>query len=393
VSEPRRRSWARTVLRWALVLALVAAGAYGARRATRAGPVPVRVARATVGTAEEVVTSTKAGAVRSRLVADVSLEAAGTIVALHAREGDRVTKGEPLVQTDARDEEAAVAAAGRELAVLTALVNQANAEQTDAQRARTRLAGLRRGGSVTEAEMDQADTRVQVAAATLAAAEARVEAQRAAVDRARIALDHCTVRAPFDAVVADRYVEQGEWGTPGERALRLLDLEHLYIRAEIDEVDLGHLRPGLPVRVTLDPYKDRVLPGRIVRVAPYVSEVEEQNRTVEVEAELTPPLDPDVTLKPGTSADLEVILESRPGALLIPTLALLEGDRVLVVGKDGVLEAVPLKIGLRSWERVEVTGGLSAGDAVVVSLESEAVKAGAPATVVPDGGGATSGVP
>lgn len=367
----------------AVTAALLLGLAY--RHVTRPQPVEVRVTRVSRGTAEEVVTSTKAGAVRARLAADLSVETAGAVVAIHAREGVRVAAGQPLLSIDARDEEAALAAASRELAVLEALSAEAAARLTDAGRERARVEALRRDGTATAAQVDQARTLVEVQAAVQAAAAARVEAQRAAVERARIALDHCVLRAPFAGTVAEVWVELGEWGVPGQRAARLLDLERVYVRAEIDEVDIGRLRPGLPVRARLDPYEDRVLTGRITRVAPYVSEVEEQNRTVEVEAELEDGLE-GVTLLPGTSADLEVIMQAREGALLLPTVALLEGDRVLVVGAEGVLEAVPLRIGLRSWERVEVLEGLAEGAAVVVSLESEAVVAGAPARVVGEDG-------
>lgn len=375
-TTPRRRA-----LRWSLVgvAALAAIAAY--RQFGRPEPVEVRVMRLVRGTAEEVVTSTKAGAVRSRLAADLSVDTAGTIVAIHAREGARVTAGQPLISIDARDEEAARAVAERELSVLEALAAESAARLVDAQRERARVESLRRNGTATAAQLDQAQTLVEVQGAVRAAADARVEAQRAVVERARLALEHCVVHAPFAGTVAEVWVEVGEWSVPGQRAVRLLDLERLYVRAEIDEVDLGRLRPGQPVRARLDPYEDRVLGGRLTRVAPYVSEVEEQNRTVEVEAELTEGLE-GVTLLPGTSADLEVVLESRQGALLVPMVALLEGDVVLVVGDDGVLRATPLRIGLRNWERVEVLEGLEEGAAVVVSLEAEAVKAGAAARVV-----------
>ena len=158
--------------------------------------------------------------------------------------------------------------------------------------------------------------------------------------------------------------------------MRLIDPEHLYVRAELDEVDLGPLRVGMVVRVTLDPYKDRRPAGKIVRIAPFVSEAQEQNRTLEVEVELGAGIE-GLELKPGTSADVEVILRERDGVLRIPSQALLEGNRVLVAGADGRARAVALKIGLKNWEFAEVLEGLTEGDSVIVSLENEAVKDGA----------------
>lgn len=375
----------RRALRWGGALLLLVAAGAGWRVLRRPVPVDVRVTPIVRGRAEAVVTSTRAGAVRSRLVATLSVQAAGIVTAVHAREGQRVAAGGPLVSLDDEDERALVTLAEREQAVLRALAAEAGARLADARRELARMEQLRRDGTATAAQLDQARTLHDVHVAAQAAAAARVEAQAAAVERARIALGERIVRAPFAGVVADRWVEVGEWVAPGQRALRLIDLDRLYVRAEIDEVDLGRLRAGLTARARLDPWDARLLGGRLVRVAPCVSEVEEQNRTVEVEAELTDGLE-GLTLLPGTSADLEVVLEARDGALLAPTAALLEGDRVLTVGADGVLRAVALRIGLRNWEKVEVLDGLAEGAPIVVSLDSEAVREGVLARVVAERG-------
>ena len=81
-------------------------------------------------------------------------------------------------------------------------------------------------------------------------------------------------------------------------------------------------------------------------------------------------------LLPGTSADVEVVLEAREGALRLPTSALLEGNRVLVAS-DGRLEERPVEIGLKNWDYAEVKSGLDEGQRVVISLDRVEVKAGA----------------
>ncbi len=346
----------------------------------RTPPVDVRVVRLERGRVEDTVASTKAGSIRSRFVADVSVETAGLITAIHAREGAAVRAGDHLVSIDRRDADAALSAAQRERAVAEGLLAEARARERDAVRERNRLEALRPTGTITESQLDQAATAADVAAAAAQAAEAQGEARKAAVERARIAAEKCDLHAPFDGVVAELYVERGEWAVPGKVAMRLIDPERLYVRAELDEVDLAALKLGQPARVTLDPYKDRRFVGRIVRIAPYVSELQEQNRTVEVEIELAD--HQGLVLKHGTSADIEVILQERSGVPRLPTLVLMEGNRVLVVGADGRARAVPVKIGLRNWEYAEVQGGLAEGDRVISSLESEAVKEGVAVRVV-----------
>ena len=86
-------------------------------------------------------------------------------------------------------------------------------------------------------------------------------------------------------------------------------------------------------------------------------------------------------LLPGTSADVEVILSARDDVLRVPTQALLEGGRVLVLEHDRLVERA-LQTGLRNWDMTEVASGLAVGDRVVTSLDRPEVKAGARAKVV-----------
>ncbi len=364
------------ILRGWLIAAIAIAGVYALVHYVwmRPKPIDVRVSRVARGKVEETVSSTKAGAIRSRFASDISAESAGKVVEIHAREGAQVEGGAPLVSLDRRDVDAALAAARSEIVTLSALVDEATARHQDAKRKWTRISDLLHTGTVTQSELDSAQSLMEASAAALAASLARVESQKAAVSRVETAVAKCVISAPFGGVVSDLRVELGEWTIPGQVAVRLLDLDRLYVRAEIDEINLGPLRTDLPARVTLDPYRDRKLSGRITRVAPEVSELQEKNRTVVVEIELAP-VPEGVQLKPGTSADVEVILRSREGVLRIPTLALLEGNRVLVAD-GGKARAVTVQIGLKNWEYTEVASGLSEGDAVIVSLETEAVKEG-----------------
>src|SRR5262249_28131006 len=154
-------------------------------------------------------------------------------------------------------------------------------------------------------------------------------------------LDYTVIRAPFDGVVADLSIEVGEWSTPSPPALPVppvldvIDPSSIYVSAPMDEVDSARLRPGQAARVTVDSQPGRHLSAHVARVASYVLDVQEQNRTVEIEAELDDAALA-ATLLPGTSADVEVILDTREDALRIPSAALLSGDRVLVLD-DGRL--------------------------------------------------------
>jgi len=210
---------------------------------------------------------------------------------------------------------------------------------------------------------------------------AEVDRARAQIAASEVELEKMSIRAPFEGVIAEVAVEVGEWITPSPPLIQapavgdLIDLSSLYVSAPMDEVASAAIHAGQPAKLTVDSYPDTQFEGTVVRVAPYVLDFVAQNRTVEIEVEL---VDAEVASKllPGTSADVEVVLEAHDGALRLPTSALLEDNRVLVAN-DGRLEEHPVEIGLKNWDYAEVTGGLDEGQRVVISLDRVEVKAGA----------------
>ncbi len=139
-------------------------------------------------------------------------------------------------------------------------------------------------------------------------------------------------------------------------------------------MDAERIGIGQAVRVTVDSRADQTFEGSVSRVAPYVLDVLEQNRTVEVEVELSNP-QAMVGVLPGTSADVELILERTDDALRIPASAVAEGGKVLVL-EDGILSERVIEVGLRNWRFAEVVRGLDEGEKVVVVRNSPDIKAG-----------------
>ncbi|HJQ84632.1 MAG TPA: efflux RND transporter periplasmic adaptor subunit, partial [Candidatus Binatia bacterium] len=237
--------------------------------------------------------------------------------------------------------------------------------------------------------LDQVESAARTAAAACEAGRATEERAAAAIEVAARELEHTVLRSPFDGVIADLSIEVGEWTTPSPPVIQVpavidvIDPSSIYVSAPMDEVDSARVRGGLAARVGVDSHPGRQFPGHVTRVAAYVLDVEEQNRTVEIEVELDDPAFA-ASLLPGTSADVEAILDTREDVLRIPSAALLAGDRVLVVERDRLVERT-VETGLRNWDATEIRAGLAEGDAVVVSLDRPEVKAGARVTVAPAG--------
>ena len=317
-----------------------------------ARPKPIAVALHTVerGKVESSIANTRAGTVEACLRTKLSPIVGGRIELLPVREGDRVSKGQLLMKLWNDDQQAQRALAQTQVATARQHVAEACAQATNAVREAERQTTLREKGFVSPSREESARTDAQARQAACAAARADV--------------------AQFQAKVT-------AVGVPTPPAIDLIDDSCLYVEAPMDEVDAPKIHPGQAVRISLDAMPGRHFPGKVKRIAPYITAVEKQARTVDVEATFDDPAAPG-TLLVGYSADLEVILAVREDVVRIPTSALLEGSRVLVAGADGRLIERRIKTGLSNWEFVEVVDGLQAGERVVISLERAGVKADAP---------------
>ncbi len=363
-------------MRWWLIAAGIVLSIV-ALRATLFRPRPIEVEVATVrrGLVEDAVTNSQAGTVKSRLRARVGAERPGRVASIPHREGSQVRRGAALLLLDASTAGTQLEVAQRDVEATRATAEAARAAATLARQQYERTQALFKSNVVSQSEMDLAKSREESASAELEGAEARLKRARSAVRLAQDELAHLRVVAPFDGVVSQRMVEVGESVIPGQAVMEVVSLDRLYVSAPLDEIDIGRVKEGLPARVTLDPYRGRVWQGVVTRVSPVVNDVREQNRTLEVEVEFRNEANAP-TPRPGTSADVEIILDKRERVLRVPTNAVIEGKRVLIV-ENGTAVARDVQVGLKNWSWTEVKDGLAEGVAVITSLEKQGVKAGA----------------
>lgn len=350
-------------------------------------PLSIEVVEVQRGPVEQTVTNSRAGTVRARFRAKLSPEFGGQVVEIPFREGDAVAQGEVMLRLEDSLQRARLALTERELEALESERQRACLEAERAEREFQRTQRLADEEIVSEDLLDNTDSLRQGAAAACAAARANVARAQAAVGLARTELEKTVLRAPFDGIVAEISTEVGEWTTPSPPALPVppvidvLDPTSVYISAPMDEVDSAKVFVDQPVRVTIDSHRQMSFPGRVSRVAPYVLDLEAQNRTVEIEVELD---EHSEVFLPGTSADVEIILERREDVPRIPTATIMEGDQVLIL-EQGFLEQRQITTGLRNWDFTEIIDGLEAGERVVTSLDRVEVEAGAAAVVAEPG--------
>ena len=363
------------------VLGLVAVVGLMAWYLNRPKPVKVTVAEAQRGAVLATVANTRAGTVDACNRARLSPPMGGQIARLPFKEGNSVKKGDILLELWNLDQRAQVSQAEREAVASRSGTREACVNSVVAAKNATRISKLRTESLVSAGETEKAVGEADAQAAACDAARDQEKVSQTRIDVARAVLERTILRAPFAGIVAEINGEVGEFvtpspvGVPTPPTVDLVDGSCLYISAPIDEVDAPAVRAGQRASISLDAFPNQRFPGIVRRVAPYVLDTEKQARTVEVEAEIENP--EKYNLLPGYSADVEVILENRENVLRVPSQAVLDGKRVLVLSPaTGKLESRSIEKGVANWEFTEIRKGITPGELVVTSVDREGVADG-----------------
>lgn len=390
-----------------VIAVLVALLGGGAAAAVKLRPRPVTASRVVRGSAVDAVYAS--GTVECVDRVEVKARVAGPVADLEAHEGDAVTRGQLLARIDAPtlafDVERGLAdlqaarersASSPQVAALEAQGAALSAQLAQARADLARVTALARSGAASPQELDRARTQVASLEAQLAANEAqrrdvrislRADSarQRAGVASLRSRANDAEVRSPLDGVVLARHVEPGEVVGVNQNLLRVGDLRRLQIEARIDEGDVGRVRAGSPAVVRFQAFEAQVFTGRVTRILPDADRVA---RSFEVRVELDTAVE---GLRPGMTAEVNVVLARHDAVLIAPADGVVDGV-AWVAGGEGRAHRRTVQTGIRDLARVEVTGGLRDGDAVITG-DTSALSEGARvrATVQPLPAGEASG--
>jgi HlyD family secretion protein len=379
--RPRFRSKKKGRTGWivlgTLILAVAAGGVAFKLRA-----VPVTTTPIVRGTAIEAAYATGTVEPFDRVL--VKAKATGA-VDLKVREGSVVKKGDlvalidsPTLQHDLdrgkADLLAAAQQAGSNGPQLVALEAQARAIQADlnsAENDRSRVARLVASGSLPQVDLDHLADKSAALKAQLEAnvaqqhalsidLAARQSVTNAAVGSLTAKLSDTEVRSPLDGVVLARFIEPGEVALLNAPLVKIGTADHLILECAIDEADIGHVTIGKKVAISLYAFSETVYQGVVFDILPDADRAK-KSYLAKVNLEKPP-----AGLRSGMTAEVNVIIQERPGSLLVPAEAVDAEGRVLVVANGHIQARVP-KLGVRDMLRVEVTDGLAEGDEVVVA--------------------------
>ena len=284
--------------------------------------------------------------------AQLGFQAPGRIVAVRAREGDRVRAGDTLAVLDRAEAEARRQQAAAQVAAVRALLDEmergsrreevaqaragrdaARQRLDDAQRDFDRAQELIRTQVVSQQTFDKARTALDVARNQFQQADEqyqlvaagprreRIAAQRAAVAQAEAALRtadaqlaNMVVRAPFAGVVTVRHREPGEVVQAGSAVLSLLDREDRWVRIYVSEARIGEVHVGQKAEITTDTFKGRPYAGEVVYISSEAEFTPKNVQTREERVKLVYAVkvriagDPGYELKPGMPADVRLTL-------------------------------------------------------------------------------------
>mgnify|MGYP001150397094 CR=1 FL=1 len=317
MTTPTPGRWTRRLLIIVLLVAVAAALVWWLGR-----PQPVAVVLTEVGrgVVESTVANTRAGTVEACQRTKLSTIAGGRIEVMAVKEGDRVRKGQLLMQLWNEDQQAERRLAQAAVETARKRVVEACTVADNAVREAERRRDLFKQGFISESAYDAARVEADARSAACTTARTDVAQAQARVELTRVVQGRTELIAPFDGTVAKIVGEVGEYSTPSPPgvptppAIDLIDESCVYANAPMDEIDAPKIREGQFVRITLDALPGRSFSGKVRRIAPYVAAVEKQARTVDVEATFDNPAEAGRLLI-GYSADIEIVLDTRNDVL------------------------------------------------------------------------------
>jgi membrane fusion protein (multidrug efflux system) len=264
----------------------------------------------------------------------LALEKAGRITSIAVEKGDKVAKGQTLVEVDARQWKTGL--------------DQARIELENATRDLVRWKKMQSEGAVSDSEFDAVKRRHDLAVTALESAE---------LDFAK-----CTLRAPFDGVVDARMVEVGEFANEGQPAFRLVDVVPMKVTLSIPERDVAKLRLQQTLQVSVPALDGITFPAKIQFIA---SEASANTYSYPVELIVE---NPPENLLPGMIVNVELVRGTIDDAIIVPLASVIpqRGEHVVFVASNNLAERTVVKLQNISGQDAILSEGLEAGDALIV---------------------------
>jgi len=315
---------------------------------------------------------TESGKVEPVASVNVKSALAGEVIKLFVEEGDKVKLGQKLVLIQPQPEEA------QKVAQTKASIKSKKLDLEDAQRDLKRKETLYEKGFIAEQDVEDARKQYENSQIQLRLAKRQLWVVLGGEENVDVegldleGIENITLKSSMEGMVTSVNVEEGEMITSGTQALggggiaimTVADLNEMIVKANINEVDVGKLEKGQRVKIGFDAIKGKVYQGKVRKISP--SGTEEQNLVIyPVEVEI---LDSDDRIRPGMTADLDIIVGEAENVICIPKHAVInkEGKTMVLRREQGKVVTKPVVTGLDDDVKIEVKSGLVEGDTLLL---------------------------
>jgi RND family efflux transporter MFP subunit len=379
VAEPRRWPW----ILIGVVLALGAVAWTGNLLLNAPVDVEVQTVRASVAPSGGVSVLDASGYVVARRQATVSSKIAGKVLEVLIEEGMTVEKGDVVATLDDSTQRAQLALAEAQLGSARAALAETRALLTQAELDLQRTEELATRQLASESELDAARANAETLRARLISGQENVVVARRGVDVSTDQLDNTIIRAPFGGVVVTKNAQPGEMISPisaGGGFTRtgictIVDMESLEIEVDVNEAYIQRVAAGQAVNAVLDAYPDWEIPAEVIAIVPTA---DRQKATVRVRIgfrERDERVLRDMGVKVAFLGSEEREAPTQQASIYIDRDALrsdTDGSFVWIV-RDDAVQRRAVTTGPNSARGVQIMAGLSTGDRIVVSADSELV--------------------
>jgi RND family efflux transporter MFP subunit len=363
----RKTRWLRKIALWVVIAGSIAIAAL-LLKGFLDTPIEVQLATATLTSqAQANAVLTASGYVVARRKAAVASKGTGTLVFLGVEEGDKVKKGQVIARLDDSDVTASLERARENLRV-------AEADLNDAKQSLERQRILLERDMVARAEYDLAEARYKRVVAG-------IDAAKFAVKEAQVAVDNTRIVAPFDGTVLKKNADVGEIVAPLAGAasskaavVTIADMSSLEVEADVSEANITRVVPEQSCEIRLDAYPDRRYFGYVTKIVPTADRAKAtvmvKIRFKDYDERVLPEMGAKITFFAPGSGQTDGQTES---FLAVPSAAVTSqnGDSAVFRVEDDRAVEIPVVLGQRAGNLVEIKEGLKEGDKVIGKIDPQ----------------------
>ena len=288
----------------------------------------------------------------------------GTIEIVYVDEGDKVRKGQPLVQLDQKDLLIAVRQGQATVRVAEAQLKEAEVKVANLKKERERLANLLKKNVISQQKYDDIDTAYSMAVTGIEVIRAQILSTRENLAMAEQKLSDTVIIAPFSGLIVKRFVNQGEFVStmPPSPLFLIMNIDKVKTEIGLPEVHLARINIGNPVEIKVDTYPGIIFKGTVSTINPMVDPV---SRAFTVKVEIP---NKDHRLKPGMFARVKIYPTIHKGALIVPFKSVMKraGNTVVFVVDGNTVKLRAVTPGINNEGEIEVIDGLKEGEEVVI---------------------------